>query len=74
MYDDPNNHPRRQEVKHGGINNDELPHKKKAKKKKRIKHAHVWYEHRRLDWFSGGNIWIWEKCEICGKDRDRYED
>lgn len=69
------NHLRRKEMRHDPGLPEELPHKKKAKKKRTPRHEHKWEIHREYDWWiSDGRRWIWDKCSICGKDRDRYED
>jgi len=75
-YDDPKNHDRRQEVRRGGISNEELPYAKKSKGKprKRIDHKHEWVEEYREEWYHTKPV-TYIVCKVCGKNdwpRSRY--
>lgn len=73
-WDDPNNHDRRQEVRRGGINEEELPHKKGTKRvRKRADHKHDYVVDE--DDYWGWAFWT-VRCSICGKynhKRSMYE-
>lgn len=64
-WDDPHNHDRRQEVRRGGINEEELPHKKSAKKvRKRVDHKHDYVADVEDYW---GWFYVTVKCSMCNK-------